>query len=178
LQRLRAFCAVKLGLDELNIETPYDLGVMMISEQFKTQAQVVQNDLAAVGLNVTLEIVERNALLQSMFNGDIGITMMSMVLEGTTQQYSMALTTPYVGMANNVRYSNPEIDALFDQAALTVEDGARFEIYNQIFRQVQEEAVFVVLYNTVCLYAYNTKLFVPELPLEGRFYVFDFHWTA
>jgi peptide/nickel transport system substrate-binding protein len=168
----------KALLAEIGLQTPYDLGVMKIYDQYKTQAQVIQNDLAAVGLNVTLEIVERNTLLQSMFNGDITITMMSMVLEGSTQEYSLALTTPYLGMANNVRYSNPDIDAMFERAARTIDAGERFKIYNDIFRQVQEEAVFVALYNTVCLYAYNEELYVPELPLEGAFFVRDFYWTA
>lgn len=163
-------------LDEIGIETPYDLGVMQVYDQFKTQAQVIQSDLAAVGLNVTIEIVERNTMLQNMFNGDVGITTMSMTLEGGTDQFSMALTSKYVGMANNVRYSNPEIDAMFEEAAKTLDEDARFEIYNAIFHQVQDEAVFVVLYNTVCLYAYNENLYVPQLPLEGNFKVFDFYW--
>lgn len=165
-------------LAEIGIETPYDLGVMYISELYKTQAQVVQNDLANIGINVTLEIVEQNTLLQNMFNGDIGITLLSMVLEGTTQQYSMALTTPYVGMANNVRYSNPEVDELFDEASRTVNEDERFKIYDEIFTIVQEECVFVSLYNTVCLYAYNSSLNVPELPLEGEYHLFDFSWAA
>jgi len=163
-------------LAEAGIETPYDLGVMQVYDMFKIQAQVIQNDLAAVGLNVAIEIVERNTMLQNMFNGDIGITTMSMTLEGGTEQYALALTSPYVGMANNVRYSNPEIDALFEEASHTLDEDACFKLYNQIFRQVQEEAVFVVLYNTVCLYAYNENLYVPALPLEGNFKVFDFYW--
>lgn len=164
-------------LVEAGIETPYDLGTMYIAEIYKTQAQVVQNDLKAVGLEVELEIVEFNTLLQNMFNGDIGITMMSMVLEGTTQQYAMALTSPYVGMANNVRYSNPVIDELFDEASKTVDDDERLAIYDEIFTIVQDECVFVSLYNTICLYGYNSELNVPELPLEGHYYIYDFSWA-
>jgi peptide/nickel transport system substrate-binding protein len=167
----------KALLAEAGIETPYDLGVMHVGDQYSTQAQVIQSDLAAIGLNVTIEVVEFNTLLQNMFNGGIGITTMSMVLEGTTQQYAMALTSDYVGMANNVRYSNPEIDQLFKDAEVAIDEDERFEIYNRIFTKVQEEAVFIVLYNTTCLYAYNDQLSVPQLPLEGDFYIFDFQWN-
>ncbi|MGI5899610.1 MAG: ABC transporter substrate-binding protein [Christensenellales bacterium] len=164
-------------LADMGITTPYDLGIMHVAEQYSTQAQVIQNDLAAIGLEVKIEVVEFNTLLQNMFNGDIGITTMSMVLEGTTQQYAMALTSDYVGMANNVRYSNPEIDQLFKDAELAIDEDERFEIYNTIFTKVQEEAVFIVLYNTICLYAYNDQLNVPQLPLEGDFYIYDFQWN-
>ena len=163
-------------LAEMGLQTPYDLGIMPISEQFRTQAEVIQNDLKNIGLNVTLEIQEQNALMASMQNGDVGITVMEMGLTGVTQSYAMALTTPYIGMANNVRYSNPEIDGLFQKAAETIDEDARFQVYNEIFTKVQEEAVFVTLYNTEGLYAYSDQLNVPELPLEGTFKIYDFSW--
>ncbi len=42
-----------------------------------------------------------------MFNGDIGITTMSMVLDGTTQQYAMALTSDYVGYGQQCPLQQP-----------------------------------------------------------------------
>jgi len=149
---------------------------MPVAESYRTQAEVIQNDLKAVGIIVEIEIVETNALYGSLFNGDIGITTMAMSLEGNTQQYSMALTTPYVGMANNVRYSNPEIDELFAKALQTIDDDERKAIYHEIFTKVQEDVVFVCLYNSEILYAHSDKLNVPTLPLEGSYHVYDFSW--
>lgn len=166
----------KALLAEIGIQTPYDLGILPVAEQYKTQAEVIQSDLSKVGLIVQIEVQEFNALLGSLFNGDIGITTMQMSLEGVTQTYAMALTSPYVGMANNVRYSNPEIDALFERAVEAVDENARFAIYDEIFTRVQEEAVFVILFNTVGLYAYSNQLIVPVLALEGDYFIFDLNW--
>jgi len=163
-------------LSELSIKTPYDLGVMPVAERYKTQAEVIQSDLANIGLTVRIEVLEFNALLGNLFNGNVGITTMQMSLEGVTQSYAMALTTPYVGMANNVRYSNKAIDDLFQKAVEAVDENERFAIYNQIFTRVQEEAVFVVLYNTIGLYAHNDQLYVPEIPLDGTYHIFDCNW--
>ncbi|MBS7525380.1 hypothetical protein KHM83_01670 [Fusibacter paucivorans] len=163
-------------LAEAGITTPYDLGVMYIAESYSTQAQVIQSDLAEVGLNVTLEILEFNAYIDKLMNGECGITMLSMSLEGSTQQYAMAFQSQFIGAANNVRYSNPEIDKLFDEAAKEVDPVKRFDLYNAIFTKVQEDAVYVVLYNSIGLYAHSDELTCHPFVLEGRYRIYDFTW--
>jgi peptide/nickel transport system substrate-binding protein len=163
-------------LNEIGITTPYDLGVMYVAENYKTQAQIIQNDLLNIGLNVTLEILEFNAYLNKLMNGDCGITVLAMSLEGTTQQYNLAFKSDFIGAANNVRYNNPEVDALFDKAIEVVDEDERFEIYNEIFTKVQEEAVYVTMYNTIGIFAHNDKLKCHEFELEGRYYIYDFAW--
>jgi peptide/nickel transport system substrate-binding protein len=163
-------------LTEMGITTPYDLGVMYIADSYSTQAQVIQSDLAAVGLDVTLEILEFNAYIDKLMNGECGITMLSMSLEGSTQQYAMAFQSQYVGAANNVRYVNDEVDALFDEAAKEVDAQKRFDLYNTIFTKVQNDAVYVVLYNSIGLYAHSDTLVCHPFVLEGRYRIYDFYW--
>ena len=70
----------------------------------------------------------------------------------------MAVCSDYIGMANNARYSNPEIDALFEKAAATIDDDDRTAVYEEIFTKIQDEAVYAVLYNPTMLYAHNANL--------------------
>lgn len=163
-------------LKEAGISEGYDLGKMYVSEQYKLMAQVIQQNLEAVGLNCTIEILEFNAYLDKLSQGDFGITCLQMSLEGDTQQVAMALGTDYIGMANNARYTNPEIDALFDEAVHTIDQDDRAAVYDKIFRQVQEEAVYAVLYNPTMLYAGNASLNIHHLPIEGIYFVYDFSW--
>ena len=163
-------------LAELGIETPYDLGTMYVAENYSMQAQILQNDLAYVGLDVTLEILEFNAYLSKLMNGDFGISVLAMSLEGSTQQYELAFKSEYIGAANNARYDNPEIGALFDEAVAAIDEGERYEIYNEIFTKVQEDAVYIVMYNTEGLYAHNSDLKCHPFVLEGRYYIYDFTW--
>ena len=150
---------------------------MYVAEQYKLLAQTIQANLQAVGLNCEIEILEFNAYLDKLSQGDFGITCLQMSLEGDTQQVAMALCTEYIGMANNARYSNPEIDELFDKAVHTIDQDERAEVYNEIFTKVQEEAVYaVVLYNPTMLYARNANLNIHTLPIEGVYYIYDFSW--
>lgn len=166
-------------LKEAGIEEGFNLGTMYVAEQYKSLAQVVQANLAEVGLTCDIEILEFNAYLKKLGQGDFTITCLQMVLEGDTQQMSMAVCSDYIGMANNARYSDPEVDQWFKDAAATIDEGDRAAIYEKIFTKIQDEAVYAVLYNPYLLYAHNVNLNVPSgYPLEGKFFIKDFSWNA
>lgn len=166
----------KALLKEAGVAEGTDLGTMYVAEQYKTLAEMVESNLKAVGLTVKIEILEFNAYLEKLSQGDFGLTCLQMSLEGDTQQMSMAVCSDYIGMANNARYSNPEIDALFEKAAATIDDDDRTAVYEEIFTKIQDEAVYAVLYNPTMLYAHNANLKLHTLPIEGVYYFYDFSW--
>ncbi|MDD4657774.1 MAG: ABC transporter substrate-binding protein [Eubacteriales bacterium] len=163
-------------LTEAGITTPYDLGTMYVAEQYSAEAQVLQSDLEKIGLKVKLEILEFNAYLKKLMSGEYGISVLNMALEGPTQILNLALTADYIGMANNARYTDPQIEQWFKDAVLTVDEDERFEIYNKIFTKVQEDAVYVILYNKELLYAHSAELKCHAFELEGHYDIHGFSW--
>jgi peptide/nickel transport system substrate-binding protein len=163
-------------LAEAGIETPYNLGKLLVAEKYSNIATVIQNDLKAVGLEVEIDTREFNSYIGSLTEGDYMITALVMTLEGDTQTLEMALTTDYIGMANNARYSDEEMDSLFDQTRTETDTEKREELFDQILTKTQDEAIYAVLCNPLTLYAYNSELQCPEFPLEGNYYVYDFSW--
>lgn len=166
----------KALLKEAGVKEGYDLGKMYVAEQYKLMAQAVQGNLEAIGLKCEIEILEFNSYLDKLSQGDFGITCLQMSLEGDTQQVFMALGEEYIGMANNARYSNPEIDELFNKAVHTIDQDDRAAVYDEIFTKVQEDAVYAVLYNPTMLYASNANLNMHKLPIEGVYFLKDFSW--
>lgn len=163
-------------LTECGYGDGYDLGTVVVADQYKLLAQVVQDNLAAVGLTCTLEVLEFNAYLNKLRQGDFNLTCLQMTMEGDTQNMAMVVTEEYIGMANNARWHNDQVEEWFQTAVVTVDDAERAAIYNDIFSLVQEEAVYAVLYNPTMLYAHSSNLKIHTLPLEGNFYVYDFSW--
>lgn len=163
-------------LAEAGIETPYNLGEILVAEKYSNIATVVQSDLKAVGLEVTISVKEFNAYLDDLTSGNYGITALNMTLEGDTQMLEMAFVTDYIGTANNARYSDEEMDALFASATTETDNEKRAEIFDEIFTKAQEEAIYAVICNPLELYAYNTDLTCPEFTLEGFYYIYDFQW--
>ncbi len=164
-------------LSEAGIETPYDLGEILVAEKYSNLATVIQNDLKAVGLEVEISVKEFNSYISDLQNGNYGITALNMTLEGDTQSLEMAFTTDYIGIANNARYSDADMDALFDQARSETDTDKRAEVFDQIFTKAQDEAIYGVLCNPMTLYAYNSDLSCPEFVLEGNYFLYDFAWA-
>lgn len=163
-------------LAEARIETPYDLGTILVAEQYSNMATVIQNDLKAVGLECTIDVREFNSYIGELVSGNYGISTLAMTLEGDTQQLEMAFTTEYIGMANNARYSDAEMDELFNQTRTETDTEAREALFNQILTKAQEEAIYASLCNPLTLYAYSADLQCPEFELEGNYFVYDFTW--
>ena len=164
-------------LAEAGIETPYDLGEILVAEKYSNLATVIQNDLKAVGLDVTISVKEFNSYISDLQNGSYGITALNMTLEGDTQTLEMAFTSDYIGIANNARYSDEEMDKPFEQARTETDNDKRAEIFNEIFTKAQDEAIYAVMCNPMTLYAYNSDLTCPEFVLEGNYYLYDFSWA-
>lgn len=154
-----------------------DLGSILVAEKYSNLATVLQSDLAAVGITVQIDVKEFNSYISDLQNGNYTITALTMTLEGDTQSLEMAFISDYIGVANNARYSDEEMDSLFDQTRTTVDTEARAELFNQIFTKAQDEAIYAVLCNPLTLYAYNSELTCPEFVLEGYYYVYDFAWA-
>ena len=163
-------------LAEAGLETPYDLGTILVAEQYSNMATVIQNDLKAVGLECTIDVREFNSYIGELVSGNYGISTLAMTLEGDTQELEMAFKTEYIGMANNARYSDEEMDGLFDQARSEVDTEKRAELFDQILTKAQEEAIYAPLCNPLTLYAYSADLQCPEFELEGNYFVYDFTW--
>lgn len=164
-------------LAEAGIETPYDLGTILVAEKYQNIAVVLQAALADIGLNTTIRTEEFNTYIGSLTSGNYDLCALEMTLEGDTQQLELAFTTPWIGMANNARYSDEEMDALFAAAAVETDTDKRAEIFNQIFTKAQDEAIYAVICNPEMLYAYNASLSVPAFVLEGYYYVNQFAWA-
>lgn len=163
-------------LAEAGIETPYDLGEILVSESSADLATVLQSDLSAVGLEVTISTKEFNAYISDLTSGSYGISALSMTLDGDTQMLEMAFCTDYIGTANNARYSDSEMDALFDQARTETDSDKRAEILFEALEKAQEEAIYAAICNPVTIFAYNSDLQVPEIAYEGIYFLYDFSW--
>lgn len=163
-------------LKEAGMETPYDLGEIMVAEKYSNLATVIQNDLKAVGLETTISVKEFNSYINDLTSGNYGITALNMTLDGDTQSLEMAFTSDYIGTANNARYNDPDMDELFEEARTETDSDKRLEIFDKIFTKAQDEAVYAVLCNPLTLYAYNADLTCPEFPFEGNYFVYDFSW--
>ena len=164
-------------LAEAGVEEGTDLGSILCAEKYSNLATVLQADLAAVGLNAQIDVKEFNAFIGQLTSGDFSLCALEMTLEGDTQMLEYALTTPFIGMANNARYSDETMDRLFEEARVEPDNEKRLALFDEILNKAQEEAVYAVICNPQILYAYHKDLTVTDFVLEGNYYLFDYAWN-
>ena len=113
----------------------------------------IQADLEAVGFDVTIETYEWNTFLGEVNPGLEGKADMAemawMTNDPDTLPY-LALRTaawPSEGGFNSGYYSNPEVDALLEQARVSTDQEERARLYKEMQEIVQEDAPWVFVAN-------------------------------
>jgi peptide/nickel transport system substrate-binding protein len=154
------------GLTVGNIKT--------IGGPFEKIAQVLQQNLANIGIRAGIEIVEANTYISSATKGDYDIGIMGLTLQPDFHYWNVVMTTPFINAMNLPRYSNPIVDDLFQQGIVATDSTMRLEIYKQIINIVNEEAVYAPVVHATVLMATN-----PNLKINGRvesIIMSDFYW--
>ena len=146
-------------LAEAGITTPYDLGKLKAIEgSFKTAAQMIQANLADIGLNLEIEVLEATKYIEDAQKGDYAMGVMGMDSGNDADGFNAMVTTPYINSLNMARYSNPEVDRLFAAGRSELNPEARKAIYAECFNLITDDAVYGALYNQPRPFAYNPDL--------------------
>ena len=118
--------AAKAKLAEAGIETPLTinyLGLPQYPELLKT-GEVVREQLKAIGIEMIIEPVDVSVWFDRFVNGDYEMT--SAYQERTIDPDNFyALVLKSGGSINTTGYSNPEFDALIDQARTETDEATR-----------------------------------------------------
>ena len=120
--------------------------------------QSLQSQFANVGVNLELQPVESGTWWATFGDGDYDISRGGYPMEAANTDscyYDMFHST---GTFNVSRISNPEIDALLDEARVSLDSERRNEIYIQVNQILSEEAYYIPLYFSASMLVYNPDL--------------------
>jgi peptide/nickel transport system substrate-binding protein len=115
----------------------------------------MQADLEAVGFDVTIETYEWNTFLGRVnpgLEGEADMAQMAWMTNDPDTLPYLALRTeawPENGGFNSGYYSNPQVDALLEEARTATDQGRRAELYREMQAIVQEDAPWVFVANWV-----------------------------
>ena len=115
----------------------------------------IQADLEAVGFDVTIETYEWNTFLGRVnpgLEGEADMAEMAWMTNDPDTLPYLALRTdafPDAGGFNSGYYSNPEVDALLEEARTATSQDRRAELYREMQAIVQEDAPWVFVANWV-----------------------------
>jgi len=164
----------KALLAEAGIQTPLDIGVIKCFDSHKIDVQVMQQALAEIGLNATIEVMELNKLVEELSAGNFVFAAIGISLYADADSYSMIFNNG--STYNFAGCNNPEIEALFAQGRVENDLAKRQEIYTKIYGIADEEAIYVPGYYRTSIYAYDKDLTVDYF--DARYQrIYDMHWN-
>lgn len=115
--------------------------------QFSDLAAVIQQQLKAIGITVTVKTGESASIEPSLLSGDFDMALLSRNHLGDVADPAGFLSNDYScsGGYNISHFCDASVDALIAQATGTADATARYALYGQIASQLQAQAVDVFL---------------------------------
>ncbi len=132
------------------------LGLPQYPELLKT-GQVLRDQLKQIGIDMTIKPVDVSVWYDAFVSGTYLIT--SAYQERTLDPdnfYSLVIKSG--GPINTTGYSNPEVDALIDKAAASVDEAERKELYKQIRTIVTSDAPLIFAHYETLNYLMNKNV--------------------
>jgi peptide/nickel transport system substrate-binding protein len=140
----------KLGLERKNgTRFTFRLAYNVAQAGFPAVAQIIRDNLQAIGIAVTLVPLERGVLTDVEFTKH--------EFEGAIEAYTTGgdpaigiareyiTTAPGIPFSNPTQYSNPKVDELFREGALTVRPADRKKYYDQVQVLLAQELPLIPL---------------------------------
>lgn len=116
-------------------------------------AQIVQQELAPLGITVKIQQLDQNSQVTDVENGDY-----SMAFQYWTSDVVDADELVSALSLIGVHYSDPAFDGLVDQAASTFDRSARVRLYDQIQELVTKDEPVSELWYQPLVYANSTSV--------------------
>lgn len=155
------------GVEGIEDGTPLQMNFLSFPS-FADYGEVMRQQLADVGIDLTLEPAEREAFIERVFVArDFDTNIISYCNQtdpeiGVRRMYISSNIQP-IPFSNSSGYVNPDVDALFDQARSQVEVEERGDTYREIQEILVEELPYYWIVETDAIRVYTNRCsgFVP-----------------
>ena len=157
------------------VKLSWTCGVITGDQARKPEAEIVQQWLAEIGMEMKIE--ERPSTSTDMREGNLDMALYNWTYGGGSGEPDASDTLRSDALNNFSHYKNPELDTLLDQGLAEVDADARREIYSQIQKLVAEEVPFLFIKFWDWFSFFNVRVKgLPENPLTTTFYSDAHQW--
>ncbi len=134
-----------------------DLGAILTKTgKFKAAAEIIQEDLAAVGITVDIDVRDAAGFSDDYKKKNFTLCMTSVNLGQDAHHATMMFNS--VTYLNYFNINDPELDAMCDAAAQEQDLEARKAMYHDILCKVADDALFAPIYYPTKMWAVTSGL--------------------
>ena len=162
------------GVDPASVE----MSIICSNDTKKRAAEVIQSNLSEIGINCEIESMDLATYLSTTAEGNYTASIGGYSSSDMVSYLVGVYHSKSIGASNKTRLNNPEIDALIDEAASTVDSAAREVVLKEVTVQLNELCPQVSLYQDLYLRAYNANLEGVDINAGGNIRFQDISWKA
>ena len=152
----------KAFLAEAGYPNGFDMNLWTDDSQTNVEiCQVIQSQLAELGIKVNIEIMEYGTLLSKVKdvkdeNYDAVVKFFNTITgDGGFTLYNSFYST---SASNDIGYNNPEVDKQLMIGRTTLDSNKRIEAYNKVYEILQEDVPSVAIYYEEMIVGTNKKV--------------------
>ena len=145
---------------------------------FDQYGQIIQSDLASLGIELTIENEEQAAYLADLRAGKWQMAGMLFPATDPDVLFVIASSTSIDTAWNTARFSNPEVDALLAQGRVTLDQTARAAIYQQIQQLLLADMPYIPMYQIVEPFIVKSEYKDVKTDAQGFYDFYDTYVAA
>ena len=169
------------GAIELLADAGYPDGfdtTIIVPESRRDHAQIIQANLRSIGINAEIEVLEVGAYWDRLEAGEFDISFVRwgyMFMDPDVGIYSLYKSDEILS-GNYVRYDNPTVDELLEEARAESDPVRRDALYQELEEIVMTEAAFVPVFWSYSNLGYNTDIHNVQIPMADNYMMYRFSW--
>jgi len=160
------------GIDPTGI----DFEIIISDDQSRRIGEVIQANLADVGITVTLSMMDLATRLAITATPDFYAAIASFNPNSLIMYVNGVYHSSNINASNRTRTNRPEFDELIDRAVAVTNEAARVQIFYELTRTLNENTGQIPLFQVMVLRAFNSNLLAPELDANNNLNVNMMQW--
>lgn len=133
-----------------------DVPLLCRDGKYRKAAEVIKEDLAAVGIKIEIGVKDSSGFTDDFNKSNFALCVTSINLSQDAHHVTMCFNS--TGYLNRSKISDPELDALSEQAAQEQDTETRKQLYHDILCRVADDALFVPIYYPQKVWAITSGL--------------------
>ena len=139
-------------------------------------AEIAQQNLAEIGIDLSIEIMEFNTWVTRYYAGDFQIAAGGHYIMFKDMNYlGEFYDTANINQGNSARYSNPAVDRLLAAGRREADAEKRGAVFKRLVDIVQEDAPYAVFANPAIIRCHNSDIVIARSFPNG-IYLKDISW--
>ena len=162
------------GVDPASIE----MSIICSNDTKKRAAEVIQANLKdTLGINTTIESMDLATYMSVTAEGNYTASIGNFTSSDMISFLFGVFHSKSINGSNKTRLNNPEVDALIDQAKVTIDEAERVAILEQLSAKLNEICSQAPLWQPLTMRAFNAGLQGVEVNDGGSLYFENVSWA-